>query len=202
MRVVVSVCRAVASLIVLLIFPVGCTQYEYQVVAPPELAQAVGRGEWVEVAQEPLQYRMQTVENRLVMQIHNPTPDPIRLIGDKSVLVDPQGQSHPLRSQTIAPASFVKLILPPMPSRVERSGPTFGFGIGIGSAGYYNRHGYGYGGSLYDPWYDEPRYYAVVDPNDNTYWEWDGDQDVRLTLVYEHGSQPINHSFAFSRKKL
>lgn len=196
--------RSLATLVLLGLAPLGCARYEYDIVAPSELAQHVGTKQWVVVEQEPLQYRLMTVDNRLVMQIHNPTGDPLQLVGEKSVLVDPQGQSHPLRSQTIASSSYAKLILPPMPARVERSGPTFGFGIGIGSAGYRGRHGYGhgFGGSFYDPWYDEPRYYALIDPNDSTYWEWDHDGNVRLTLVYDRAGEAITHKFVIAREKI
>ena len=186
---------------------VGCTRYEYDIVAPPELAQHVGTKQWVTAAQEPLEYRFITVESRLVMQIHNRTPDPVQLLGERSVVVDPRGQSHALRGQTIAPNSFVKLVLPPMPARVERGGPRVGFGIGLGlgSAGYRGRHGYyPYGGLGYhDPfWYDEPRYYAVVDPNDSTYWEWSGEGEARLTLVYDRGGgKTFTHHFVLDRRK-
>ena len=186
---------------------VGCTTYEYDIVAPPELAQHIGTKQWVRAAQEPLEYRFITVESRLVMEIHNRTPDPVQLVGDRSVVVDPRGQSHGLRGQTIAPNSFVKLILPPMQARVERGGPSVGFGIGLGlgSAGYRGRRAYyPYGGVGYGVplGYDEPRYYAVVDPNDSTYWEWSGEGEARLTLVYDHGGgKTFTHQFVFGRRK-
>lgn len=188
---------------------VGCTRYEFDVVAPADLAQPVGTKQWVTAGQDPLEYRLLTVENRLVMQIHNPTADAVQLLGDRSVVVDPRGQSHALRSQTIAPDSFVKLILPPMGARVERGGPTFGFGVGLGlgSAGYRGRRGYSsYGGLGYDDAYglDEPLYYAVIDPSDNTYWEWDGEGQARLTLVYGRAGDPgktFTHAFVLRRRK-
>jgi hypothetical protein len=184
----------------------GCTKYEYDVIAPPELAQPVGTKNWAVMDYDSLQYRLLTVDNRLVMQIHNPTNASIQLQGDKSVVVDPQGQSHALRSQTIAPASFIKLILPPMPNRVERSGPSFGFGLGlgIGSAGYGRHRGFGgaYGGYWNDPFYDAPRYYSVVDPNDSTYWEWDGEGNIRLTIVYDQAGKPLTHMFTIGRRKV
>src|SRR5205814_908677 len=63
---------------------------------------------------DPLEYRLRSYDNRLVLSIFNPTQDPITLAGDRSYVVDPKDQSHPLRSQTIAPNTFVRLILPPM----------------------------------------------------------------------------------------
>ncbi|QOV87810.1 hypothetical protein [Humisphaera borealis] len=184
--------------------PVGCARYEYDLVSPPELARHVG-AEPVVVAQDPLEYRFQTVESRLVMQIHNPTADAVQLIGEKTVLVDPQGQSHPMRSQTIAPNSFIKVILPPMPTRLERTGPSFGVGVGvgIGSAGHRRYPGsFTYGGPLEDPYYDEPQYYAVYDVNDGSFWVWEGEGSVRLTLVFARDGKPISHAWVIGRKKV
>lgn len=184
-----------------LLGPLGCASYEYDILAPAELTRHVGK-EPTAFTIDPLEYRLQTVENRLVMHIHNPTADAIQLVGDKSVVVDPGGQSRGLKSQTIAPSSFVKLILPPMPTRIERTGPSFGIGVGIGSAGYRGCRGYPYYGSAWnDPWYDEPRYYAVFDPNDG-YWEWDGEGSVRVSLTFDRAGKAFTHAFTIGRKKM
>ena len=45
---------------------------------------------------------LRTVENRLVLQIQNKTDDPIQLLGERSTVVDPGGQSHPLASHGTA----------------------------------------------------------------------------------------------------
>ena len=180
----------------------GCASYEYDIVKPAELARHVGSAEWASVVREPLEYRLRTVENRLVMEIYNRSPQRIQLVGQRSAVVDPSGQSHPLAPQPIEPDSFIKLILPPMPARATNTGPRFGVGIGIGSAyrpGYYP---YGYAGSGFsDVWYDEPRYYSIYDPNDPTYWEWTGEGEARLTLVFEQADQTFTHEWTLARKK-
>jgi hypothetical protein len=61
---------------------------------------------------DPLEYSMRTVDNRLVVRVFNPTDDAIELVGPRCSVVDPDGQSHPLRTQSIAPGSFIKLIFP------------------------------------------------------------------------------------------
>jgi hypothetical protein len=129
------------------------------------------------------------------------------LLGDRSIVVDPRGQSHPLRSQAVAQGSFLKLILPPMPAEVRRSGPTFGIGIGVGYSHFHGRHGnhaFHHGGLWHDPfWYDEPRYYSVYDPNDSTYWEWSGEGgEARLVLVFDQGGKLFTHEFVFKRKRV
>ncbi|HEX8916316.1 MAG TPA: hypothetical protein VF796_28455 [Humisphaera sp.] len=182
----------------------GCASYEHEIVAPPELARPVKEGEWVTVDREPLEYRLITVESRLVMRIYNRTDEPIQLVGDRSVAVDPNGQSHPLASQPIAPGSFARIHLPPRPPQA-RAGPRFGFGVGLGfGGGYYHRHGFGpgyFGSAWDDPFYDTPRYYAVYDPNDPTFWEWPGEGDVRLTLTFERGGKLFTHDWVFGRRK-
>jgi hypothetical protein len=134
------------------------------------------------------------VDSLLVIQIYNPTDDTITLLGPQSSAVDPGGQSHPLRTQTMASRSFIKLILPPPPPTIQRDGPSLGFGIGvIGSRSH--RHFTNDG--LID---DDPRYLVIVD-NDAYYWEWNGETDVRLLLVFDRGGKTFSHEFVIARKK-
>src|SRR5882762_9338797 len=123
----------------------GCTRYEFDLAAPPDLATHIGRDKESVVKRDELEYRMQAVESRLLMFVVNSTDDPIELIGQESTAVDPAGQSHSFHSQSIAPHSYVKLILPPM-RPYYRAGPTFGLGLGI--------HAYGGHSSYWDEWYD------------------------------------------------
>ena len=194
--------RLLAPYLIMCIFAgaTGCTRYEYDIVEPQDLARRVGKGP-VHLPVEPLTYHLRAAEGRLVMFVENPTGEPVKLLGEDSFVVDPGGRSHPLRSQTIAPESNIKLIFPPLRPRLERTGPSIGIGVGYGRAfrrGYYGRHrGY------YDPFFyhDEPRYYAVVDDG-TTYWNWDGETDVRMTLVYEGRGERITHRFVFHRVKV
>jgi hypothetical protein len=183
----------------------GCARYEFDLVHPPELARHVGADKPVEVTLDPLTYRLQTAESRLVMRIHNPTDAPVRLLGDQSTVVDLEGQSHPFRGQTIAPRSFIKLIFPPLRPRLEPHGPVFGIGVGVGvsSGGYYHNR-YVHGGAFgYDPVLDGPRYYSLYDPGNAAYWEWDGEGEARVVLVFQRGDQkPFNHEFVFRRQKV
>ena len=197
-----GVCLLVASLSAA---SLGCARYEFDLVRPPELARHVGADKPVEVTLEPLTYRLQTVESRLVMRIHNPTDAPIKLLGDQSTVVDPRGQSHPLRSQAIAPGSYIKLVLPPLRPRLEPRGPVIGIGVGgfVSSSGYYRRR-YFHGGAFgYDPLLDAPRYYSLYDPGDAAYWEWDGEGEARAVLVYQRGDQkPFSHELVFRRRRV
>src|SRR5688500_5139087 len=101
----------------------GCARYEYDLVEPPNLAQHVGKTP-VLVEAEPLEYSLQTYDNYLIMFVQNPTEEPIKLLGEDSVVVDPRGESHPLDGRTIAPGTRVKLIFPPIPPRLEPYGPS------------------------------------------------------------------------------
>ena len=185
----------------------GCARYEYEIVDPPNLAQHIGKTPVV-VRVEPLEYSLQAYDNRLVMFVHNPTEDMIKLLGEDSVVVDPRGESHPLESRTIAPGTRVKLIFPPVPPRLQPYGPSIGIGVGaVYGSNAYHRRPYGhYHGYYYD---DVPRYYTVVDDS-GLYWDWDGESDARVTLRYQimsEGREPdredrFAHHFVFSRRKV
>jgi hypothetical protein len=187
----------IAALI--LLFAGGCARYEYDIVAPPELARHIGGDRDEVIRADPLEYRLRSYDNRLVIDIFNPTGDAIVLAGDRSYVVDPRGQSHPLRTQSIAPSAFVKLILPPMRPQF-RSSPTIGVGVGFGfSRAYYNRYGYG---RFHDPLWDEPQYYTYYDESDATYWSWEGETDARLHLVFQRGQSTFTQDLTFHRRKM
>jgi hypothetical protein len=180
----------------------GCATYEYDLVEPPDLARHIGTKADEVIKLDPLVYHLRSYDNHLVIRIENPGDDPIRLLGDQSTVVDPAGQSHPLRSQTAAPHSFIKLILPP-PRPYYRSGSNIGIGLGVGVGRVYGGHPYWGGAALYDPWYwDEPRYYTLYEPGSVDYWDWNGETDVRLNLVYQRADRTFRDSFTFHRKKM
>ncbi|HSV14356.1 MAG TPA: hypothetical protein VLI90_08860 [Tepidisphaeraceae bacterium] len=173
----------------ILLLLVGCAHYEFALVRPSDLARHIGDNAEGRFTLDPLEYRMQSVEGRLVILPFNPTSDTIQLLGHLSSVVDPGGQSHPLQDQTIAPRSFVKLILPPLRPQVAPSGPTIGIGFGVVGDRSSSR-------------VDEPRYLDVYYANDPIYWEWEGESDVRLTLVYHRGERQFTHEFTFHRKRM
>jgi len=181
--------------LLLLLLVVGCAKYEYDITHPPDFATHVGTKSDAVTNHEPLVYRWRTVDNRLVVRIYNQSDAPIELMGEKSTVVAPGGQSHPLRGQTIAPQSHAKLILPPPRPRVYNAGPTFGVGVGA-QVDHRRRHH-----PIHDPYWDEPRYLVVYD-DDAIYWDWKGETDVRLTLVYQRGDETIRHDFTIHRKKM
>lgn len=184
--------------IVLLFIDVGCATYEYDVTRPAELTTHIGRKTDAIVARDPLEYRMITIDNRLVIRIYNNTDDTIQLVGDRSSAVDPAGQSHPLRGQSMAAHSFIKLILPPIQPTLQRTGPSFG--IGIGTVVGDRRHGLREDGFPDESW-DEPRYLAVVD-DDALYWDWSGEGEIRLMLLFERAGKNFSHEFVIARKKI
>jgi hypothetical protein len=198
---------AVPAFVLLTLVLAGCARYEYHIVEPADQQMRIGR-EVRTLPIEPLEYSMQTYDNRLVVHVRNPLAEPVQLLGHESYVVDPHGQSFPLRTQTIAPGSYVKLILPPMPPRIYRGGPRFGVGVGL-RVHHYRRHHYPYWGyydpffypyhpAFYPPAYDGPHYLDVgsLDP---TYWEWRGQTTVRILLRYLRGNQRFGHEFVIDR---
>ena len=179
--------RHVALLLTLTLLGTSCARYEYDVVSPPHAAGHVGRKADHTFALDPLEYKLRTVDNRLVVRVYNPTSEDVTLLGGRSAAVDPDGQSHPLITQTIAPGgSFIKLIIPPPRPRVYGGGSTFGIGVGVGSYPHHHHH---HDRSSIDHWPDDdgPRYMTVYDDSDTYYWDWKGEGQARLNLVYARG---------------
>jgi hypothetical protein len=213
----------VPILAVFLVSAAGCARYEYDLIEPGDLAQHIGTKDDVVFRTDAAEYRLRTVSNRLVMRIYNDADEPLTLAGNRSFVVDPGGQSHPLVAQTIAPGSYIRLIFPPPPPTVEQTGPSFHFGVGGAYRyGYYRpyyrnyrdrgaryaRGGARYGRyAYYDPFfyntYYGPRYYRVYDDSNPAYWDWSGEGQVRVTLMYERGEgQRVEDTFVFARKKM
>src|SRR5438093_962561 len=107
----------------------GCTHYEFDLVRPPEMQRRIGTSTDEAIDRGPLVYRLTTYENHLVMRIYNPSDEPIELLGAQSVVVDPQGESHPVMKQAIAPHSYIKLIFPPVRQEIYPTGPSISFGV-------------------------------------------------------------------------
>jgi hypothetical protein len=189
---------AIALTMILLIFSSTGCRYEYDLVEPAKFAAHVGTHTDYLVAIDPLEYRLITVDSRLVLRAYNPTDAPIALLGDRSTVVDPTGQSHPLRNQTIAPHSFIKLILPPLRPQLEPAGPYIGI-----SASYSERHAMDQWGDLPgQPPGNWPPSYYVADGDDTLWWNWDGQTAVRLTLLFERKSGTFTNTFVFKRIKM
>jgi hypothetical protein len=185
----------------LLLLSAGCAKFEFDVVEPADLAIHVGRDQDANIKRDELEYRMRSVEGRLAMHIVNPTDDPIELLGQESFAVDPRGQSHPFRSQSIAPHSYIRVILPPL-RPYYRTGPSFGIGIGVSASRYHGRHFRGSYGHFHDPFFDHPTYMTYYDDTDNLFWTWEGETDARIRLTYRRGREVFHHNFLFRRKKV
>jgi hypothetical protein len=142
---------------------------------------------------------MIAVEDRLVMRIYNNSDDPVELLGSQSSAVDPKGQSHPLRSQSIASHSFIKLIFPPLRPHVEREGPSIGIGFGVIGSAHRHRVPDDFGFDDFN-YYDEPRYLDIVE-DDSLYWDWDGETQIRVLLAFQRAGQRFTHEFVFRRVK-
>ena len=197
------------TLLLVLCCLAGCTRYEFEVIEPPEFATHVGRKKEsaADVRREPLDYHMRAYEGRLVMNVFNNEDQPIELLGDQSYVVDPEGESHPLLSASIAPDAYIKLILPPL-RPYYRSEPHFGFGIGVGFSHYdFHRHHHHYRGPRFrhsfDPDVLDPArtYFTIQDPG-SLFWEWEGESTIRLRLTYRRqNDETFHHEFVIRRVK-
>ena len=176
----------------------GCQTYVYRIAQPQTGAPVVG-DQPVTVHVDPLDYTFRREESRLSMQINNPTADRILLRADRSYVVDPQGESHPVRARIIAPHSFSRMLLPPL--RLTLAYPEYGWGAWSGYAGW----GWGWGpyipywGPYYGPafWGPPPVSYQQVVTSYDWVWNTGG---VQLHLSYERGNQQFEHAFEIVRE--
>ena len=177
------------------VFLSGCARYQYVIVEPSEIRQTITK-QGSAVSFPPLEYQLATNRRQLAIRVINESADPIRLVGERSFLVDPTGATRPLPAGTIAPNAHIGLILPPEPV-VYRSSPRFSFGFGYGH--HYGPYDHMYGGLAYDPWlYGPMEFYAVNPPN---HWEWKKGV-VRMRLFYEDNGTNFEHNFTFDRERV
>src|SRR3954454_6950436 len=103
-----SMRRCVSALIAISVAALfcGCAHYEYRIVQPASFAQPIHKAPFT-VPYEPLQYRFALNDDRIAMHVVNPTDDVVSLIPNKSYVVDPTGETHPIRGRAIAPHSYV-----------------------------------------------------------------------------------------------
>ena len=184
-----------ASLLAAATLVCGCRTYNYRLVQPAEAAHVIADQPFA-IHYDPLEYTFWRERDRLAMRIANPTTDRIVLQGNRSCVVDPSGESHPLRGHVLGPHSFTVMLLPPWPHTVQvvgGYGPRWGWGPGWGwgPPGYY-----GY----YDDWYYGPpvTWYQVTTAYD---WQWHTGP-ARLRLSYEREGKTFDHNIELLRERV
>jgi hypothetical protein len=167
----------------------GCATFQYRVLQPQGVAQAITE-QPAQVSFAPLEYHFAKQHDRLAVQINNPTDDTIALVGERSSVVDPAGESHPVRGRLINPRSFVRMLLPPQTISIPY--PEYYWGGGSYWGPYYPHWGPYYG------WYGPPpvSYYQVRTLYD---WQWKTGP-VRLHLTYDRKGTAFVHDFEIVRE--
>ena len=172
----------------------GCASYQFRIVEPVSAAGAVEQ-EAVVFEMQPLEYHLASVGDRLGVRVVNPTGDVVTLLGERSYVVDPSGETQPMRGGSIAPDSHITMLLPPE-LRYGSTAPRVGVGIGVGS-GFRGGHvGTGFYGHR---WSDYPRHRYVLEGG--PYWQWTTGR-VRLRLVYDQQGETFEHDFVFERVRV
>jgi len=174
------------------ILATGCKTYDYRIVQPANLAQRITGDNVVTVRYDPLEYRFARHRDRLGITIANPTDDRITLLGDRSYVVDPKGETHPIRGRVIAPHSYTRMLQPPVPASVQVTAPYYGWG-----PGFYTGFGYPYA-PFYDDFYYGPAtaYYHIVTPYD---WKWDVGP-ARFRFTCQRNNSFFDHNFEIVRE--
>jgi hypothetical protein len=174
---------AIWAFYLVLLLP-GCARYRYFIAEPSSLAQQVPEKP-VRVRREPLEYQFSETGKRLVIAVSNPTDNALAINEKKSFIVDPAGQTHPIKAGNIAPRSYISLVLPPQ-AKVVRAAPAFGFGVGFGHVGYPLATTAGF----YDTFYG-PHTYYYYDESEEAIWRWK-EGPVRLRLSFDSQGTTTN----------
>jgi hypothetical protein len=173
----------------------GCQTYQYHITQPATGAPVSDKAA-VAVHCDPLDYRFSCYKDHLAVNITNPTDNRVMLQGARSYAVDPKGESHPLRDRVIAPHSFTRLLLPPIPFTYANPnywGPGWGWG-----PGWYDP----YWGGAYGPWLYGPPPAIPYERTMTAYdWEWKTGP-VRLRLDYEINGTTLEHDFEIVRERI
>jgi hypothetical protein len=177
-----------ASLLVVATLVCGCRTYDYRLVQPAQDAQRIANRP-IAVKYAPLEYGLWRHHSRLAMRIANPTNDRIVLQGNRSYVVAPNGESHPVRGVALGPHSFTVMLLPPRPMSVEvvgGYGPRWGWGWG---PGYY---------PYYDDWFYGP---SVTWYQMNTAYDWKWHTGpASLRLSYEQEGKTFDQNIELIRE--
>ena len=181
----------------------GCATYRYDLVLPAANAGLLTGSDPRQFEMDPLQYAVGTAEDRLSVQVYNPTGETIRLSGRDSSVVDPDHHSHPLIDQTIAPRSYVRIVLPPLrpwAGATDYVGESSGIGL-EDYGGLNDEERMAYGNGLAGPgWHGGDPGYDRASP---VYWDWPGPGDARVRLVYRRADgTTFKHELAFRRRKV
>lgn len=192
-NVVMAMSRAIAALLIITAASAGCAKYQYAIIEPADLAQPIPRTAQAAVQVDPLGYEFVDLGHQLGVRIFNDADEPITLLGERSYVVDPEGQSHPLRGGTIAPSSYAAFTIPAM-ARIHHGGPRIGIGIGVSRYSGHHHFGGGFGGSWHD---DYP--YGYTETYRSFRWTTG---DVRLRLVHERDEHRLEHEFLLRRQRI
>ena len=186
----------------------GCARYQFVLVEPVECV--IADGQRIVVPVEPMEYRLSSLEDEfLIVRIANPTDEVVEIVGDRTYVVDPTGETHSLGSGIVAPHASITLVFPPPPKvYTVRSpyGSRWRFGHGRWHDRPLHRSPHRFGHRHYrDPFYhdrfdDFPRTYYVTEYPPG-YWSWKTGR-VRLHLAYRSGERTFEHNLVFLRRRL
>jgi hypothetical protein len=169
----------------------GCRSYVYRVVQPAGVSETIA-DKTVTVRYDPLEYRLVRHKDRLAMRVINPTTDRVILDASRSFVVDPEGESHPIRGHILGPRSYTRMLIPPVPFMYAY--PDYYWGWGWGWGPYDPFWGPYYGPGFYGP--PAISYARVISRYD---WTWKTGP-ARLHFTYERNTNMFEHEFEIVRE--
>ncbi len=128
------------------------------------------------------------------MRIINSTTLPVVLDGARSYVVDPEGESHPVRTHVMAPNSYTRMLLPPVPFM-------------IAYPDYYAGRAWGWGWGPYDPFWGPFYGPAFFGPPPVSYarvltrydWQWKTGP-ARIHFTYQQPTNTFEQQFEIVRE--
>ena len=63
---------------------------------------------------------------------------------------------------------------------------------------HHHRHFADHGAAIYH----DPHFLSVHDESDTRYWDWKGEGEARLLLLFQRGDKEFRQEFTFRRRKL
>lgn len=166
----------------------GCVKYEYDLIQP--IQQHIGQ-EPVALELSPVRYEFVADDSQLVVAMHNLTDTTLTLRQEKSYVIDKKGATRAVRGMAIAPRSYIRMIFPPPRPYVRDDSPRVGFGFGAYDGGGMAT-GVGVGTGYNGP---------VQNLDENLYWEWNGQGQVRFHFVFSDDQTTWEHDLLIDRVK-
>jgi len=173
--------------------------YEYDLVEPATYKQHIGNIKPVVLKDRghDIRFALKSMHDHVVLWILNSTPNAVVLVGDESVIIDPQGKTHGTASQTMLHGAIARIVWPPLLPQDPRWVVEDPNGSNGDFSPYYYRRP---GGAYYA--YRDSATNGGNDPDDPNFFRWEGETDLYVKLCLQSGGEKWYRGLILHRRKL